>query len=282
MSEIARNHFYWSNTRTGVRDTYVEHGVDGVFGNYRTTPDLPAPIALVIEDEAQIRCLLKIVLEADGYHVFEAAGGEQGLIQAAQRRPDVVLLGLELPDADGLTVIKRLREWSSVPIVALSMHGRENLKITALDNGADDYLTKPFGAGELMARLRAARRRANPVPESAIFQSGDLDVDLVTRVVKVRGKPVKLTATEYALLQLFVRHVGKVLTHRQILKEVWGPSYQEQRNYVRVYMTHLRKRIEECPSRPKLLVTQVGIGYRLLDETLIPNDAAVPQVRFRF
>jgi len=236
----------------------------------------------VIEAEVQIRRLLRIVLEADGYRAFDATSGEQGLVQAVQRRPDVVLLGSELPDTDGMAVIKRLREWSSVPIVALSVRALENFKIAALDNGADDYLTKLFGTGELMARLRVAQRRAKPVPESAIFQSGHMKVDLIARVVKMRGKPVKLTATEYALLRLFVRHAGKVLTHRQILKEVWGPTYQEQRNYVRVYITHLRKQIEEDPSRPKLLITETGIGYRLLDEALIPNEAAVPQVRFRF
>jgi two-component system KDP operon response regulator KdpE len=260
--------------RYGVRGASVDRGVAGVFSKCHLTPDPPTSTALVIEDEVETRRLLKIVLEAEGYCVCEVASGEQGLIQAAQRRPDVVLIGLELPDTDGITVIKRLREWSSVPIVALSVQARENFKIAALDSGADDYLTKPFGTGELMARLRVARRRAKTMPESAIFQNGHVEVDLVARVVKVRGKPVKLTATEYALLQLFMRHAGKVLTHRQILKEVWGPTYREQRNYVRVYMTHLRKQIEEDPSRPELLITETGIGYRLLDNALMPNETA--------
>ena len=224
----------------------------------------PTAVVLIIDDEVQIRRLLKITLEANGYKVFEAANGELGLAEAAQRRPDFVVLDLGLPDMDGVTVLKRLREWSKVPVVVLSVRDREEDKIAALDNGADDYLTKPFSTGELLARLRVAQRHAQPSPEAAVFQTGHLEMDLVARVVKVKGKPVKLTATEYALLQLFVRHAGKVLTHRQILKEVWGPNYQEQTHYLRVYMTHLREKIEETPSQPELLVTESGIGYRLM------------------
>src|SRR5271167_4088923 len=176
----------------------------------------PAAV-LVVDDEVQIRRLLKISLEAAGYKVFEAANGQMGLAEAAQRRPDVVVLDLGLPDMDGVAVLKRLREWSSVPVIVLSVRDREDDKIAALDHGADDYLTKPFSTGELLARLRVAQRHARPAEEDAVFQNGRLEVDLITRTVKVAGKPVKLTATEYALLQLFVRHAGKVLTHRQIL-----------------------------------------------------------------
>jgi two-component system, OmpR family, KDP operon response regulator KdpE len=230
------------------------------------TQERANPIALIIDDEVQIRRLLKISLEANGYRVFEAANGELGLAEAAQRRPDIVVLDLGLPDMDGVAVLKRLREWSSVPVVVLSVRDREEDKIAALDNGADDYLTKPFGTGELLARLRVAQRHAKPGPDTALFQSGHLEVDLVARTVKVKGKPIRLTATEYALLQLFVRHAGKVLTHRQILKEVWGPTYLEQTHYLRVYMTHLREKIEENPSQPELLITESGIGYRLLEK----------------
>src|SRR5580693_2647086 len=230
-------------------------------------PDGTLPVALVIDDEVQIRRLLKISLEANGYKVFEAANGEMGLAEAAQRRPDLVVLDLGLPDMDGVAVLKRLREWSSAPVVVLSVRDREDDKIAALDHGADDYLTKPFGTGELLARLRVAQRHAQPSPETAVFQTGHLEVDLTSRTVKVKGAPIKLTATEYALLQLFVRHAGKVLTHRQILKEVWGPTHVEQTHYLRVYMTHLREKIETHPAEPELLVTESGIGYRLVLKT---------------
>jgi two-component system, OmpR family, KDP operon response regulator KdpE len=220
--------------------------------------------ALVIDDEIQIRRLLKINLENAGYRVYEAATGAAGLAEAAQRRPDVVVLDLGLPDMDGVSVLKRLREWSNVPVVILSVRDREDEKIAALDNGADDYLTKPFGPGELLARLRVAQRHAQPPIEEAVFRNERLEVDLTSRTVKVDGKQIKLTATEYALLQLFVRHAGKVLTHRQILKEVWGPNYVEQTHYLRVYMTHLREKLEKNPSTPELLVTESGVGYRLM------------------
>ncbi len=230
--------------------------------------DAHQPIAVIIDDEVQIRRLLKVTLEANGYKVFEAATGEMGLAEVAQRRPEVVVLDLGLPDMDGIAVLKRLREWSRVPVIVLSVRDSEEDKIAALDNGADDYLTKPFGSGELLARLRVAQRHVQPAAEDTVFQNGHLEVDLATRTVKVHGKPIKLTATEYALLQLFVRHAGKVLTHRQILKEVWGPTYTEQTHYLRVYMTHLREKIEENPSEPELLITESGIGYRM---TLKPD-----------
>jgi two-component system, OmpR family, KDP operon response regulator KdpE len=230
--------------------------------------DSPAhkPTALIVDDETQIRRLLRVCLEANGYRVEEAASGQDGLTQAAQRRPEVVVLDLGLPDMDGVTVLKRLREWSRVPVVVLSVRDREEDKIAALDEGADDYVTKPFSTGELLARLRAALRHAQPAPELTVFRSGPLEVDLTARVVRVQGQEVKLTATEYALLRLFVRHAGKVLTHRQILREVWGPNSLEQTHYLRVYIAHLREKLEDEPARPKLFLTEAGVGYRLVEE----------------
>jgi len=222
------------------------------------------PTALIIDDERQIRRLLKVCLEANQYRVLEAASGEEGISAAAQHRPDVVLLDLGLPDMDGVTVLKRLREWSRVPVVVLSVRDREDDKIKALDHGADDYVTKPFSSGELLARLRAALRHSQPSPENAVFQSGDVEVNLTSRIVKAAGREVKLTATEYALLRLFVQHAGKVLTHPQILREVWGPNYLDQTQYLRVYMTRLREKLETDPAKPTLLLTEPGIGYRLV------------------
>jgi two-component system KDP operon response regulator KdpE len=221
---------------------------------------------LVIDDEVQIRRLLRVALEAHGYRVFEAVSGKDGLVEAAQRRPEMVILDLGLPDLDGVTVLKRLREWSRVPVVVLSVRDREEDKVAALDEGADDYVTKPFSTGELLARLRAAQRHTQPVVETAVFRSGELEVDLVGRVVTVNGKEVKLTATEYGLLRLFVQHAGKVLTHRQILREVWGPNYVEQTHYLRVYVAHLREKLEPQPSQPQIFITEPGVGYRLLSQ----------------
>jgi two-component system KDP operon response regulator KdpE len=223
------------------------------------------PTVLVIDDELQIRRLLRVCLEANGYRVLEAANGQEGISEAAQRRPDVVLLDLGLPDMDGVTVLERLREWSQVPVVVLSVRDREEDKIKALDHGADDYVTKPFGTGELLARLRLAMRHGQPPSDSALFHSGRLEVDLTARVVKAGGTEAKLTATEYALLRLFVKHAGKVLTHQQILREVWGPNYIDQTQYLRVYMAHLREKLEAEPSRPSLLLTEPGVGYRLVE-----------------
>jgi two-component system KDP operon response regulator KdpE len=226
----------------------------------------PKPNALVIDDELQIRRLLRVCLEAKGYRVAEAASGQEGITQAAQYPPDVVILDLGLPDMDGVAVLKRLREWTKVPVVVLSVRDREEDKIAALDNGADDYVTKPFGTGELLARLRVAQRHAQSQSENIVFRSGGLEVDLAGRTVTLNGKMVKLTATEYSLLRLFVQHAGKVLTHRQILREVWGPNYTEQTHYLRVYMTHLREKLETEPSSPTLLITEPGIGYRLVEK----------------
>jgi two-component system KDP operon response regulator KdpE len=224
------------------------------------------PNVLVIDDELQIRRLLRVCLEGNGYRVTEAATGQEGITQAAQYHPDMVLLDLGLPDMDGIAVLKRLREWSQVPVVVLSVRDREDDKVAALDNGADDYVTKPFSTAELLARLRVAQRHAIPPSETPLFRSGDLEVDMTTRIVKRGGKEVKLTATEYSLLRVLVRHAGKVLTHRQILQEVWGPNYLEQTHYLRVYVAHLREKLEFDPSKPRLIATEPGIGYRLLTD----------------
>jgi two-component system, OmpR family, KDP operon response regulator KdpE len=221
------------------------------------------PVALVIDDEVQIRRLLRVVLESADYQVHEAETAAQGLTDAATRRPDVVLLDLGLPDSDGVNVLRRLREWSQVPVIVLSVRDDEEGKVAALDAGADDYVTKPFSSAELLARLRAAQRKTRPEEEISRFKSGDLIVDLTARVVTRAGHEVKLTATEYALLRLFVRHAGRVLTHRQILREIWGPKSEEHRQYLRVYVTHLRQKIERDPAAPELVKTEPGIGYRL-------------------
>ena len=224
----------------------------------------PSPLVLVIDDEVQIRRLLRLTLEANDYRVLEAANGQAGLLEAAQRRPEIVVLDLGLPDLDGVTVLQRLREWSKVPVVVLSVRDREEDKIAALDHGADDYVTKPFNTGELLARLRVALRHAQTGADTTVFRSGALEVDLAARVVTVKGREVKLTATEYSLLRLFVQQAGKVLTHRQILREVWGPNYIEQTHYLRVYLAHLREKLEANPARPELFITEPGIGYRLV------------------
>ncbi len=221
------------------------------------------PGALVIDDEVQMRRLLRVCLEANGYRVDEAATGQQGILQAAQHPPDVVLLDLGLPDLDGVMVLKRLREWSRVPVIVLSVRDREEDKVAALDNGANDYITKPFGTAELLARLRVTQRNSVSSAEPQVFRSGDFEMDLIARVVKVKNVEVKLTATEYSLLRLLVQHAGKVLTHRQILKEVWGPSYADQSHYLRVYVAHLRQKLEINPAEPRLITTEPGVGYRL-------------------
>lgn len=228
---------------------------------------MPSPLkstALVIDDELQMRRLLRVCLEANGYRVLEAATGTEGIAEAAQHPPDVVILDLGLPDMEGVAVLKRLREWSRVPVVVLSVRDREEDKIAALDSGADDYVTKPFSSGELLARLRVAQRHATPTSETTVFRSGQLEVDLAARVVKLKSKEVKLTATEYSLLRLFVQHAGKVLTHRQILRNVWGPNYVEQTHYLRVYLAHLREKLEANPAQPEILITEPGVGYRLV------------------
>jgi two-component system KDP operon response regulator KdpE len=224
----------------------------------------PRLTVLVIDDEAPIRRLLRISLEAEGYRVIEAADGEAGLVETATRRPDIVLLDLGLPDLSGLTVLKRIREWTRLPVIILSVHGEDEDKVAALDGGADDYLTKPFSVKELLARLRVAARHGLQSSETTIVRSGDFEIDLATRRVTVKGHEVRLTATEYALLALLARHAGRVLTHRQILKEVWGPAAAGQTHYLRVYIGHLREKLEAVPARPELLITEPGVGYRLV------------------
>jgi two-component system KDP operon response regulator KdpE len=223
----------------------------------------PERTIVIIDDEVQLRRLLRVSLEASGYKIYEAANGHQGLTEVAARHPDLVLLDLGLPDLDGLDVLARLREWSSVPIIILSVRDDEHDKVTALCGGADDYLTKPFSTAELLARLQVALRHVRPNTKETVFTSGPLTVDFVLRSVKVKGQPVKLTKTEYALLRLFVSNAGKVLTHPQIMEAVWGPGNREKTHYLHVYMTHLREKIETTPAKPALLVTETRVGYRL-------------------
>lgn len=219
---------------------------------------------LIVDDEAQIRRLLRISLEANGYHVDETATGQDALLKTARLRPDLVILDLGLPDMDGLEVLARLREWTPTPVIVLSVRGSDRDKVAALDAGADDYLTKPFSVAELMARIRTAQRHARPQPEELIFTSGPLQVDLARRLVTVQGEPVKLTPTEYALLRLLIQHEGRVLTHQQILREVWGPEYINETHYLRVYFAQLRQKLEVNPALPEILITEPGIGYRLM------------------
>jgi two-component system KDP operon response regulator KdpE len=229
----------------------------------------PGPTVVLIEDEPQIRRFLRPTLAGEGYRLVEAATAEEGLLQASTQRPDLVILDLGLPDFDGLEVLRRLREWTAVPVIVLSARGQERDKVAALDAGADDYVAKPFAVGELLARVRAALRRAARLAtghDEAVFQAGDLRVDLARRRVSLGGAEVRLTPTEYRLLATLIRHAGKVLTHRQLLQEVWGAPYVEQTQYLRVYMTQLRHKLEAEPSRPKLLVTEPGVGYRLQAE----------------
>lgn len=226
--------------------------------------DKSAQVALVIDDEPQIRRLLRVTLETNGYRVFDAPTGNEGLAQAAQRSPDVVLLDLGLPDLDGLTVLKRIREWSRVPVLILSVRDQEGEKIAALDSGADDYVTKPFNSGELLARLRAALRHAQPQGADAIFRVGNLEVDLSKRLVLKEGEEVKLTPIEYSLFRLLVTHAGKVLTHRQLLTEVWGEKAVGQSHYLRVHIAHLREKLEAKPAAPDLIHTEPAVGYRLV------------------
>ena len=219
-------------------------------------------VALIIDDEVQIRRLLRLVLEGENYKVHEAETGQLGLMEIATRKPDVVLLDLGLPDLDGLQVLKRLREWSEVPVIVLTVRDDVYEKVAVLDAGADDYITKPFSTPELLARIRAAQRKTRPSEEVSVFKNGDLVVDLTAHVVTRAGREIKLSATEYALLRLFVKHPGRVLTHRHILREIWGPKSEEHRQYLRVYVTHLRQKIEPDPTKPSLIQTQPGIGYR--------------------
>jgi len=221
------------------------------------------PRVLVIDDELQIRRFLRIALEANGYRVYETDRGGAAVQEAARLRPDLVILDIGLPDMDGLEVLRRLREWTPTPVIMLSVRDADRDKVAALDAGADDYLTKPFSVDELLARLRVAQRHARLGPAAAVFTQGDVVVDLSRRHVTKGDREVKLTPTEYALLRLLIQHAGKVLTHRQILKEVWGPEYMDETHYLRVYFGQLRQKLEDDPARPKLILTEAGVGYRL-------------------
>jgi two-component system KDP operon response regulator KdpE len=223
------------------------------------------PVVLVIEDEPQIRKFLRASLDAQGFSVEQAESGEQGLVMAANRRPEAIVLDLGLPDLDGIEVIRRLREWSRVPIIVLSARAQEDDKIHALDAGADDYVVKPFAVGELLARLRVALRHAATADGTgapASIEAGELKIDLGARRISVSGKEVHLTPTEYRLLAELAKHAGKVLTQRYLLKEVWGPGYVERPHYLRIYMANLRRKLEADPAQPRRLLTETGVGYR--------------------
>jgi two-component system KDP operon response regulator KdpE len=227
------------------------------------------PLILLVEDDSQMRRFLRVSLAGHGFRLIECETGGDALTQAATHNPDAILLDLGLPDLDGIEVTHRLREWTRTPIIVLSARGQEQDKIAALDAGADDYLTKPFGMGELLARIRVALRHRDRAPgegDEPVFAVGDLRVDLSRREVRVEGEEVHLTPTEYNLLAALVRNAGKVLTHAQLLKEAWGPTHASQTHYVRIFMSQLRHKIEQNAARPRYLITEPGVGYRLREE----------------
>lgn len=223
-------------------------------------------IVILVEDEKEIRRFVRAALEAEGCHVFEAETARQGLVETGTRKPDLVILDLGLPDRDGVDFIRDLRAWSDLPVIVLSARSEETDKISALDAGADDYLTKPFGVGELLARVRAALRRREKVSGSSVVDVCGVSVDMTHRVVKRGDQTIHLTNIEYRLLTLLIRNAGRVLTHRQILREVWGPSHVEHTHYLRIYMGQLRHKLEEIPAQPRCLLTEAGVGYRLVLE----------------
>ncbi len=218
---------------------------------------------LVVDDEKAIRRYLHAALNAQGYTVYEALGGKEALSMVAANRPDLIILDLGLPDMDGVEVTRQLREWSATPIIILSVREQESDKIAALDAGADDYLTKPFSTGELMARIRAALRHSTQSAVEPVFETDNLQVDLTRRQVKVGGDEISLTPTEYDLLRVLVQNAGRVLTHRQMLRQVWGNAYESEAHLLRVNMSNLRRKIEPDPSRPRYIITEPGVGYRL-------------------
>ena len=220
---------------------------------------------LVVDDENPIRRFLKVVLAAQGYSVFEAASGQQALESVVGTRPDLIILDLGLPDIDGVEVTRRLREWSQTPIIILSVREAEADKIAALDAGADDYLVKPFGAGELMARIRAAMRRQADEAEEPVIQVGSLRIDLSRRLVTMKDREISLTPTEYDLLRVLMRNAGKVITHRQLLRLVWGPAYEDEMHLLRVNISNIRRKLEPDPSRLSPIRTEPGVGYRLIE-----------------
>lgn len=222
------------------------------------------PVLLIIDDEAQMRKLLEITLQSNGYTVTEAATAKEGMIRAANHPPDMILLDLGLPDEEGHRVLEQLREWYTGPVIILSVISNEEDIVKALDNGANDYLTKPFRTGELLARIRSALRGSNTETNTPVIEYGDLQIDLAARAVRKNHEPVKLTATEYNLFALFVKNEGKVLTHQYLLREVWGPGYINQSQYLRVFIAQLRKKIETDPNHPEHIITESGVGYRFV------------------
>lgn len=237
---------------------------------------MPQPVAILIEDELQIRRFVRAALEAEGWLVHEADTAKRGLADAGTRKPDLLIVDLGLPDGDGIQVIRDVRGWSNVPIVVLSARTGEEDKIAALDAGADDYLTKPFGLGELMARVRANLRRPRTASgdmsggeqagEDAVFRFGDVEVNRLERLVRRAGAEVHLTPIEYRLLNVLISNIGRVMTHKQLLRDVWGPTHSEQSHYLRIYMGHLRQKLEADPAQPKYLLTETGVGYRLMQD----------------
>lgn len=223
----------------------------------------PKNKALIIDDEKAIRRLLNLVLTEHGYQVFEAETAEEGINQAAQRKPDVILLDLGLPDMDGQVALRRLREWCDVPVLVISVRSDTDEKVKALNSGADDYITKPFDIPELLARLQAIQRRASDTEQESVFMAGPLLIDYQNRIVKVNNKEVNLSSIEYSLLRLLAQHKGKVITQKQLLREVWGTAAEDRSQYLRVYMTHLRKKIDTTPGK-RMIKTEIGIGYRLI------------------
>ncbi|MBL0087506.1 MAG: two-component system response regulator KdpE [Ideonella sp.] len=226
----------------------------------------PTPIALVLEDEREIRQFVRSSLESEGWQVFEAGTVKQGLVEAGTRRPDLIIADLGLPDGDGVDFIREVRTWSGVPIIVLSARTHEQEKVDALDAGADDYITKPFGMSELLARTRANLRRVRSgrTTTDSVFRFGDVEVDLSARVVRKRGIEVHLTPIEYRLLGVLIANAGRVITHPYLLREVWGPTHSESKHYLRVYMGNLRQKLEDDSAQPRHIVTETGVGYRLL------------------
>lgn len=220
---------------------------------------------LIVDDEAQIRKLLTVTLQAHGYKTSEASTGQEGLVMAEQIRPDLIILDLSLPDMKGTSLLSQIRGWSNIPVVILTVHDDETDKVFALDHGADDYITKPFGMSELMARVRVALRHVAQSADDPTLEVGNLKIDLIHRIVERHGETVKLTPIEYDLLRVLALSAGRVMTHRQLLRQVWGEeSYESESHYLRIYVGHLRKKIEDDPTRPRLIITEPGVGYRLL------------------